>query len=152
MLINGLPLPRELLDLIAAGRWQRPAALSGIDALFTDHGGFYPYGFDCMRSETDGLLARREVMWIGAPDPDNPPGNIDMTKAVLIADIGIGWDQPVALDYRLSPERPRVLTLRWLPGGYVSPAGEIRAGDDGAGNRWVVLAPDFETFAKLAKL
>jgi hypothetical protein len=151
VLINGLPLPRDLLDLVAAGRWRQPTDMSGIDALFADHGGFYPYGFDCMRSETEGLLPRREVMWLGAPDSYNPPGDIDMTKAVLIADIGIGWDQPVALDYRLSLQQPRVLTLRWLTCDYVSPTGEV-GGYNGEGNRWVVLAPDFKTFAELAKL
>ena len=149
MTINGLPLPRDLLELIAAGRWRQPADMSGIDALFGEHGGFHPYGFGAMRFETEGKLHERRVMWVGAPDPDNPPGDIDMTKAVFIADIGLGFDQPVALDYRPSLEHPRVLTLLWRHRDHVSPTGEMRYE---ASNRWVTLAPDFETFAKLAKL
>jgi hypothetical protein len=150
MTINGLPLPRDLLDLIAAGRWRQPEDMSGIDALFGEHGGFHPYGFGAMRFETESMLPRQEIMWAGAPNEETPPGNIDMTQAILIADIGLGYDQPVALDYRLSLEHPRVLTLRWLSTEYVSPSGEL--GRPVNANRWIVLAPDIKTFAELAKL
>lgn len=149
MLINGLPLPRDLLDLIAAGRWRQPADMSGIDAMFVDHAGFHPYGFGTMRSESEAMLRWRDAEWLGAPDPDFPPGDIDVTRAVLIADIGLGFDQPVALDYRPSIDRPRVLTLLWRPRDYVTPTGELRYEPD---NRWVTLAPDFKTFAERARL
>lgn len=43
----------------------------------------------------------------------------------------MGSDAPIVLDYRLDAVNPRVLRLLWTIG---------------AGNRWVVMVPDFATF------
>lgn len=138
VLVNGLPLPGELLALIGAGRWRCPDDLAGIDWLFPDRGGLYLYSFATMRSETEGLKKQGGPMWLGAPDPAHPPGDIDLRQAVLIADLGLGYDQPIALDYRQSLTRPCVLTLRWS--------------SRGDANRWVEIAPDVQTFADLIGL
>ena len=140
MVVNGLPLPRELLALIGAGRWTAPADRSGVDHLFPENGGLRPYSVEQMASETRALCDPR--WWVpvllGAPDPDEPPGDIDPRVAVIVADLGHGFDQPIALDYRASPDRPRVITLRWS-----KPVER---------SRWVVVAADIVAFAELVGL
>ena len=134
MLVNGLPLPDDLLTLMEAGQWKPPLDHCGVDRLFPENGGLYPYSVALMESETRTLFAYRVPAWHGAPDPDNPPGDIDPLLAVFVADLGNGFDQPIALDYRVSRDRPRVITLRW--------------GERGEQNRWVLVAPDIRTFAE----
>lgn len=136
--INGLPLPRDLLDLIAAGRWRCPADLSGVNRLFPDRGEFTLYSLDYMPFENSGWIHQRTPYFLGAPDPYHAPGDIDPRCSILIGDLGIGYDQPIALDYRHSLDEPRVLTLQWLP-------------DDQA-SRWIGIAPDIGTFAAMVGL
>ncbi len=154
MVVNGLPLPNDLLALIAMGRWKRPADQSGIDRLFPDHGGFCPYSPAAMQFESEAYPPEAAVrrlgltMWLGKPDPDNPPGDLDPKQAVLIADLGLGCDSPIALDYRVSIERPRVLYLRWPPNPHgIKPEEENHWRQ---ANRWVEVAPDIMAFAELA--
>jgi hypothetical protein len=174
MLVRGLPLPRELVALIRAGRWTCPADRSRLDDLFPDRSEFCCYTVAGMEGETALLDRGWNPRWHGTPDPANPPGDIDAGRTVFIADLGIGYDQPVALDYRPSVERPRVLILRWdkpappVPWEHVP---EWRAGQRtfdpatterlqewwdwtalGGWNRWVEVAPDFATFAAMAGL
>ncbi len=120
--INGLPLPRDLLGLIRAERWRCPSDLSGIDRLFPDRGEFKLYSLDYMPFENDQWvrlfedlrwLDRYAPMFLGSPDPVKAPGDIDPRLSVLIGDLGIGFDQPIALDYRPSMEDPPVVTLEW---------------------------------------
>jgi hypothetical protein len=140
MMIHGLPLPDELLALMAEGRWKPPRECSGVDRLFPENGGLCPYSVALMESETRTLFdpQLRTPAWLGVPDPDNPPGDIDPHLAMFVADLGHGFDQPIALDYRVSRDRPRVITLRW--------------GAEGQRNRWVIIAPDIRAFAELARL
>jgi len=140
MLINGLPLPGDLLALMEAGRWKAPMDCSGVNRLFPENGGLFLYSIELMESETRTLFdpQLRCSAWHGVPDPDNPPGNIEPRLAVFVADLGHGFDQPIALDYRVSRDQPRVITLRW--------------GNRGEQNRWVVLAPDIRAFAELVGL
>jgi hypothetical protein len=174
VIVNGLPLPRELLALIEAGRWRCPDDQSRLDQLFPDRGEFCCYSFGEMESETKGVFRDCIPMWHGQPDPSNPPGDIDPKRTVLIADLGIGYDQPIAIDYRLSLEQPRVLTLHWNRLDPPLPWEEIQSWKEGkrrydeatsallqwycegrqrgCWNRWVEIAPDFETFAKLVGL
>ena len=113
MLIRGLPIPAELVTLIESGRWVCPADPAGLDRLFPKRSEFCCYSHAGMTGET-GILDRGWTpMWHGLPDPASPPGDIDPSRAVFIADLGLGYDQPIALDYRPSLSRPRVLTLRW---------------------------------------
>jgi len=140
MVVNGLPLPRDLLALIEAGRWKAPADRSGVDRLFPENGGLHPYSVELMESETRGMFKphMQSPMWLGEPDSDDPPGDIDPRQAVFVADLGLGYDQPIALDYRASRDRPRVITLQWS--------------EWGKQNRWVVVAPDIRSFAELVGL
>jgi hypothetical protein len=138
--VNGLPLPLDLVALMKAGRWKTPGDRSGVDRLFPENGGLYPYGIELMESETRALFLPHQQgpMWRGLPDPDDPPGDIDPCLTVLVADLGIGYDQPIALDYRSSRDRPCVITLRWS--------------ERGDHNRWVVVAPDILSFAEMVGL
>jgi hypothetical protein len=54
----------------------------------------------------DRRLTRDATMSLGSPDPLRPPGDIDSRISTLIGDQGIGYDQPIALDYRPSMEPP----------------------------------------------
>jgi hypothetical protein len=137
MTVNQLPLPADLLALMSAGRWRVPADRSGLARLFPAGERFHPYSFDAMLAETAAFACNQEPMWLGVPDPSRPPGDLDPERAVLIADLGRGFDQPIALDYRVSAVRPRVLTLDWSVRG---------------ANRWVEVAADVLEFADRAGL
>src|SRR5262245_3350982 len=132
--INGLPLPSVLIALCEADRWRAPADRSGLDRLFPDRGDFMLYSLDYMPVENRFCIEMAGNWFAGAPDPANPPGDIDPAQAVLIADLGNGWDQPIALDYRTSTQEPRVLLFCWRR--------------NGAGNRWVEIAPNIESFSE----
>jgi hypothetical protein len=102
------------------------------------------------------------------------PGDIEPSRAVLIADLGIGYDQPIALDYRASLTEPRILTLSWnrpappIPWDDIGPWREghrrydrattrrirewLATSERGGWNRWVQIARDFATFAKMIEL
>jgi hypothetical protein len=77
-------------------------------------------------------------MFLGSPDPVKAPGDIDPELSVLIGDLGIGYDQPIALDYRSSMEDPAVLTFEWS--------------DTARDNRWVKVAINIREFADLIGL
>jgi hypothetical protein len=131
--INELPLPQDLLELIRTGRWRMPADTSLFDALFPErHSTASLYSLDGIRRESTGWRKGTRRMFLGTPDTENPPGDIDPEKSILVGDLGLGSDQPIALDYRTDP--PRVLTLRWS-----HPPDEK--------NRWTVVAPDILRFA-----
>jgi hypothetical protein len=136
--VNDLLLPRDLLTLMDAGRWKAPLDPSGVDRLFPENGGLHPYSVEVMESETRSLsnLLLQGQVW--QPDPDNIPGDIDFGLAVVVADLGTGYDQPIALDYRVSQDWPRVITLRWS--------------ERGKQNHWVVVAQDIMAFAELVGL
>jgi hypothetical protein len=140
MIVNGLPLPRDLLALMEAGRWKPLTDRTGLSRVIPENSGLHPYSFSQMERETQTCFKphMQGPMWQGEPDPENPPGDIDPRLVVFVADIGLGWDQPIALDYRTSFDNPRVLTLQW------SKCGEQ--------NRWIVIAPDILTFAVLVGL
>src|SRR5262245_47220127 len=87
--VNGLPLPRGLLALMEAGRWHDPIDPAGLDALFPERGEFCAYTIQGMTFETQALHRFTDAMWLGEPDPDHPPGDIDPRLAVLVADLGI---------------------------------------------------------------
>jgi hypothetical protein len=136
--INGLPLPRDLIVLIEAGRWRCPADLTGVDRLFPDRGEFKLYRLDYMPFENSHWVNQREPMMLGAPDPVKSPGDIDPKLSVLIGDLGLGREQPIALDYRQSVKDPPILTLEWS-----------KSGRD---NRWITVANNITVFADLVRL
>jgi hypothetical protein len=96
------------------------------------------YMLDTMQHENEIWLEEKAPMFIGAPDTTKTPGDIDPKLSVLIGDLGWGSDQPIALDYRLSMDHPRVLTLEWS--------------DFARNNRWIEIAPNIQAFAKLLGL
>ena len=136
--INGLPLPRDLLALIEAGRWRCPADLSGVDRLFPYRGEFRLYTLDYMPFENRHWLVQRHPFFLGCPDPVKAPGDIDPMLSVLIGDLGVGYDRPIALDYRPSMEDLVVLTLEWS--------------DSAPDSRWVKVASNLREFAELIGL
>jgi hypothetical protein len=136
--INGLLLPQALLDLIAAGRWRSPDDQSKIDRVFPDRGELHLYSLDYMPFENMHWADQTEPMFIGVPDSANPPGDIDPRQSVLVGDLGIGYDQPIALDYRASSDTPRVLTLQWTAYGKE--------------NRWVEVAANIDQLAEMLGL
>lgn len=125
--VNGLPLPPELVDLLATRRWG-PATVYRRGR----RGVACPYNYDQMREETSNVCF--SLQWLGRPDPKHPPGDIDPRLSVMIADRGVGEDAPFVLDYRVSFGRPRILLYRW--GVSKGPSG----------NRWVEVAPHFPAF------
>ena len=135
--INGLPLPSDLLGLIGQGRWECPADLSGVRRFIPGELiGFNLYSLRYMPIENAGWVAARDSWWFGMPDPDRLPGDIDPRLSLLIGDLGHGSDQPIALDYRVSMNEPRVLAADW---------GEQ---DGKVKYRWVEIATDVKTFAE----
>jgi hypothetical protein len=139
--INGMPLPADLIALIKAGRWKRPTDRSRLDRLFPSEPGvrleLVLYSFDSMQRENKHWVNQTDPMFLGAPDDDRSPGDIDPKLSVLVGDLGLGSDQPVALDYRVSRGEPQVLTLDYTKGRQT---------------RWVEIAPNIRTFAELMEL
>jgi hypothetical protein len=54
--INGLPLPGDLLALMEAGRWRAPMDSSGVDRLFPENGGLCLSSVELMESDSSGTL------------------------------------------------------------------------------------------------
>jgi hypothetical protein len=77
-------------------------------------------------------------MFLGSPDSVKAPGDIDPELSVLIGDLGVGYDEPIALDYRPSMEDPAVVTFEWSD---ISPD-----------TRWVMVASNVKEFADLIGL
>lgn len=140
--INGLPLPPDLLALVEAGRWTSSTSQATVDRLFPAEPGarleLKLYTLDYMPFENKYWWYEDDPEFLGAPDEDRAPGDIDPKRSVLVGDLGHGSDQPIALDYRLSRDEPRVLTLDWS--------------QPERGLRWVVIAPNVRVFAELLGL
>lgn len=136
--INGLPIPEYLLVLINTERWKCPEDLSRVDELFPDRAELNLYSLEYMEIENKAWLDNINPMFIAEPDILNPPGNIDSHQSLLIGDLGLGYDQPLALDYRRSQEAPCVVTLMWR--------------DNGRANRWIEIAPNVRSFAEMLGL
>lgn len=96
------------------------------------------YSLDYMPFENGHWINETNPMFIGSPDAANPPGDIDPHQSVLVGDLGLGYDQPIALDYRVSASEPHVLILKWSP--------------DGLSNRWIEIAPNLQTFSEMLGL
>ena len=62
-------------------------------------------------------------------------GEIDYSKAVIIADFGIGTDSPIILYYDDDSESPRVMYLKWSGSG------------SDICHSWVCTHSSFEEFA-----
>jgi len=136
--INGLPLPQGLLDLIATGRWRCPDNQSKVNRVFPDRGELKLYSLDYMPFENKWWVDETDPMFIGASDNAQSPGDINPRQSVLIGDLGIGYDQPIALDYRVSLDEPHIVTLQWSAYGKE--------------NRWVEIAANIDQLAEILGL
>ena len=129
--INELRLPDALIQAIASGRWQSPE-VGKLYETFPLERVVQPefYSIEYMRIENSGWIKQTLVYFLGKQDLSNPPGDLDPTQSLLIADLGP--DQPIALDYRKSHEKPSVVYL--------------------TGSKptcWIEVAPDIETLLSL---
>lgn len=131
-LVNGLPLPPSLLEAIHTGRWLAPS-IEKLEAAFplavnADEPIQHPVFFDLegMQRENDGWSQEILPSYVGQTDGKAQPGDINPVLSVVIGDLGP--DRLIALDYRPSDEKPRVVYLT-----------------DNDGPRWVEAAPDIET-------
>lgn len=140
--INNLELPPLLIDLIETGKWKLSEKQEKFKAVFQHtmsplqiRGLLYP--LKTMESETNVFYKDTPdliEMFHGQKDINFDPGDVDPTQIVCIGDLGLGSDQPIALDYRNNFAQPKVITLLWrnLP----------------AGNRWIIISNSFEEFVE----
>jgi hypothetical protein len=108
--INGLPLPAALVGAIESGIWRTPKSRDAWRSLFPDEEIFqpmlYPLG---QMQEQDSWLGLTGPGYLGHIGEGFIPGDIDQSRAVLIADLGP--DRLIALDFRVSETRPSVIAL-----------------------------------------
>ena len=126
--VNRLRLPDAAVVAMQSGRWQVPADALLLRSVFGDEA-FFPcfYGAEQIEHENATWPQQATDGFLGRPDGDDPPGDIDPHRSVLIGDLGP--DYPFALDYRTATTpalEPRVIYLR----GDVEP-------------QWVTVAPSF---------
>jgi hypothetical protein len=141
MRVDGLLIPDGLVAALEAGRWPRTSEEAmkqnlrslipeeRIRRLAPEESKLYLYP-PPFATVARGLAASGDDFYtrFGAVEQLVPEA------AIEIADFGLGSDSPLVLDYRAGPTDPRVIRLLW-PG-------------EGQPNRWVVMAPDFPTFAE----
>jgi hypothetical protein len=120
--VNGLPLPPLLVSLMASGRWRHPGdeALRAVIPFLDGPVDFLSVEY--MRLVSRGSLADspeasaifHEARGSRSAAPIELPW-LDVDLAVFIAFNRIaGDDLGIALDYRTSPEDPRVVACEWL--------------------------------------
>jgi hypothetical protein len=132
--INGLPLPPALVGALRGGRWIAPAREKlraafplekVVQAVFYDVQG--------MQRENEGWCNETQYAYLGERDSFTRRGDIDPSRSVLIGDLGP--DRLIALDYRVSRERPSVVCLT-----------------GGERPRWVEAARDIENLLEVLGL
>jgi hypothetical protein len=143
---TGLAIPPHVLALDAAGRWKFPKDRSLLNKAVNDTTGDaqlisvasmkYMHLAHFWAQGTDSTF-------LGEADTRYPPGDIDRKQAIFIGDLGIGYDQPIALDYRdTDPLKPRVLLLTY-------PKDVPRDRTGWPVGRWVMLADTVEEFTRM---
>lgn len=139
-IVNSLPLPALLLELIEGNRWRTPEDHRVFDRLFPEHSGVTFYSPSQMEKETSWWLSLSigGSCLRGRPDSNHAPGDIERSLTVLIGDVGMGFDAPFALDYRTSNLNPRVI--------------HYRRHEHTERSRWLEIAPDFQSFVHLLNL
>lgn len=120
--VGGLVLPDALVHAMHEGGWTRSKNVETLRRVFGDE----PDG--PMFYDLPTML--RQNVTFQASSPDEVYGEVSESsvgvlppKAVLVGDLGA--DMPIALDYRDSPGRPRVIYLG--PSGWVEVAPSIEA-------------------------
>ena len=160
--VDGLPLPRELVALIEAGVWPNYDGLS-----------FEQQDASYWRQHTQPLITKEKVH-LFAPDENliilaAPPfrtlqsrlqgsearfwkerGALDEVVPELILFIGSfehGSDSAIALDYGKDKTNPSVIRLKWF-----SSQERLSDGRFKVETHWVPVAPTFAAFAEMLGL
>ena len=99
-----------------------------------------------MRFATQRYFDKEDVIfdWVGEPDENDPPGNIEPDRIIAIGYQGDGTDSEVLLDYSVSSDTPRVLA-----GHRCSSRERIRPTPDWSGYwgpHFREVAPDISAF------
>jgi len=124
--INGLLLPAKFVQLVVSGRWRTPSNPTRLHEKFPRGLNFYT--FECLLFENAHWIQERDPVWLGKPRASSPPGDIDPGRSLIVADLGVGKEQPIALDYRKHDLLPSILLL-----------GEAD---------WIEIAPTIEDFVE----
>jgi hypothetical protein len=141
---GGLPIPAHIIALDEAGLWKLPDDMTRFRELFSnaDYGtpGALLHPLAHLKAVGRGRFwwEGMDDFFLGGPDPAVPPGDIDVENALDLGDMGLGADQPFALDYRVEDVFcPRVIFL------------SINKVDQDWENRWVTVASSVEEFTDL---
>jgi len=155
---NGLKLPDSIINRIKNNTWNPPSDLKNFKNLILsncpfenekpelekDCNDFTLYDLELMDLETKAMTKwpktrvdeNERSMFLGKKDGFIFPGDIDVNKSIIIADLGFGSDTPIVLDYRVNELIPSVNMLYY---------GEDCMFD----NRWKMIASSFEEFEKI---
>jgi hypothetical protein len=128
--IEGRPLPGEIVAAMERGEWKFPRDDSITASIFTEA------PTSSARLYSVELMVTENAAWrASAPDQQEQyggPGSeaeaegylvIDPQSSILIGDLG--YDMPVALDYSVSPGRPRVVYLPSRAPGWIEVARDV---------------------------
>ena len=147
MLVDGLPIPHRLVELIDRGLWPR----TGAEARRQNSSSLVP-------AERIHLFAPEEdKLYLMAPpfqtvatiresqgkgkfwDRFAAPEGIKPELSVYIGNFELGSDSPILLDYREDRSNPTVIRLKWRKA-------------QGLPNVWVRCADNFDQFAEILGL
>lgn len=139
----GLDFPKSLLDEIESENWQNGFFDQNIRHLLTElklsqNLDIFYYSRMTIESESKSFHNimesgnKEEIdMFVGEYSKISKEKTIAPEFTMLIADFGLGSDQPIALDYRRDLSQPEVWMLVW-----------------GEKNYWTMISSTFENFIK----
>ena len=134
MKILGHELPALLCNLVKNGECNVPIKklnCKGLKNSANVQVDFYNY--DSMWGKTSRFLSEHDRAIIGHQDLDQAPGHLNPQQCVLVGNLNLNQDQPIALDYRMNEMKPSIVTLQW---------GENPVTD----NRWLKISNSFDEF------
>ena len=148
MKINGNSLPTKLMSLVEDGLWGKlPEKRDYLETIYSGPVNSLKtlelYGLNLMKLETEGLIEHCAPsyeysdsfkIFLGELDEEYEPGDIEFSRAIVIGDLGIGSDAPIALDYRQDKNNPSVVILHWF------------RSEDKIKTRWLRIADSFDEF------
>ena len=132
-IFNHLLLPETFAERIrCGGAWATPNAERIQTAFGEPPSQAVFYTLEQMLMENEHWASETHEVYFGQADSQNPPGDVDPRKSLIIGDLGM--DMPIALDYRNTPT-PTVIFL----GRRVL-------------NRWITVAPSVtDPISKLSR-
>ena len=120
-----LDFPKSLLDQLENENWQNGFFDQSIRHLLTERGlnqdlDIFYYNQLTIERESKSFHKIMEAndkqeidMFVGEYSKNSKEGTIAPELTMLIADFGLGSDQPIALDYRRGLSQPEVWMLVW---------------------------------------